>query len=150
MRGLLLFSLLGLYSFHVYTGVEYKTATKVSFALIASVFIFLSTANRVASEGLAAFEGLVSNIMGRNLIEIGKGAHIHIAADDLDILLEGRSLTHCSFIYPVSFIRKKKLFRRILTLEWRSLVARFMALVRSRRAFLVRRFFHSIGRALLS
>ena len=121
----------------------------MSFALIASVFIFLSTANRVASEGLAAFEGLVSNIMGRNLIEIGKGAHIHIAADDLGYSFGGEIINTLLLYIPVSFIRKK-LFRRILTLEWRSLVARFMALVRSRRAFLVRRFFHSIGRALLS
>lgn len=82
-RGLLLFSLLGLYSFHVYTRVKYKVATKVLFALIASVFIFYSSVSRVVTERLTAFDGLVSNIMGRNLIEIGKGAHIHIAADDL-------------------------------------------------------------------
>ena len=107
-RGLLLFSLLGLYSFHVYTGVEYKTATKLSFALIASVFIFLSTANRIAAEGLAAFEGLVSNIMGRNLIEISKGAHIHIAADDLGYSFGGEIINTLLLYIPRELYPEKK------------------------------------------
>ena len=56
--------------FYIYTGRIYKISTKFIMICNAGFFIFISTANRF-NQGWIAFEKLISNIMGRNMLEIG-------------------------------------------------------------------------------